>query len=1691
MDSVETHGPHVPSEPLSGGVEDVHDWFTYDDGKCSIVSAEGRTKTSLDSYVPPDQNDHLPLARSLSRLSLRKVDTRSTMHTIVPIYGVLDLSLLEVCKYVDDETTLQTAIIVSSECYAIRSGAVIHRFVVLELHRPGRKDIWLRLDRRREDVSARKLLAAFGTTRANDKAMLSSIKARLVGGATRENRKFFTAPPNLKELCCLLRVVIDELTSYRIWPDNCWFFCSLVQQHLGGVFVNGGPTYAPQAREIRAQIFHRVWPDTRWLATPVPNMPGSGIPGTIVFQDGSVSSNGPPPNPPTTSLSESEHTWDTSQLNNLDNIIDEGLRSLPSLLALADTSILIDKAPPSNTETNLSKPSGSGILRDDSHDQFYEGPSRSLVSKMFELSTQTYINPCVRQRIKKALALAPGIVLMKSISRGERKRATEFRRLLDKIGRLLRSEMDFSDVEQAIPFFVEAIRLQHALLKDTPPSHHGELSRMKERLLFSLHEQQRVKMAFRAAETSLEIQRKSYHVDPDTEREALATLLNKHSQLLHENDRYRDALASCKEAVELWESLYKIDEETHIVSYAKSLAALAKRFHSVQHFDDAKVAHGQAVQLARMLYKKDPERHRRRLVRWLHNYITSLGNLGLPNEARAAFDEYTSLMQASDLDVAPHTLGPANKSHPAYEHYLRTSSTYGASRSIYEFDEPGDREHMDIAQDPGLLSSGRHETSIISTIDIHSIQKLSPFTPYQGPSPKMISLLRELSSDTTLVADVAKLNVVQALEIAIAIPLGPLDGKKLESLVRFRDIVNNNITPHHIKFPDRIHQTILVCSEMTRLERTLCIGTPLGRQVNLATLLRNEALALVCDGRADDALELHEEGLAIRRECYRLAPGAERSNLADHLFSYAYCLYLVKRYDEAVKMGEEALKLRRLLYEFDMNEGIGPLAILLHNLGAWLYSAKRLEDARIVDEEVLVLLRILYETDPKLYGKRLADCLENYCVILKALSLKKEAEAARSEYHELRALFPKTRREVLKLAGYADGSVRLWSAESSTVIVAFNGNKKAVTALAFDDTGARRASGSQDTEFIPLQAISSPPQNHALLELWDLSIRHRVQTVVAHQSEIWSTATDPIGKDLIFAGSGDGELKAWRIDDEALGKGVHETETGDYLAKMIHPLTSLPLSAPSRVSQIAFHPTESYLAVQSHDRSVELFHVRTEEEVRKKQARRKKTEKEKKDKKGKSKEADAEVEPEGKGEVEKDVILEDLFTPYLVFWELEKKVVEGKQQPALVHVKTLKMSDDVLAVKYSPDGRLLAVPRLDLTVKVFYADSLKFFLSLYGHKLPVLALDISTDSRLIATVSADKNIKIWGLDFGDCHQSIFAHDESIMQVAFEREIDRMKAPGEKGAHSHYIWTVGKDKMLKYWDGGKFENIQKLNGHHGEVWALAISNNGKSVITGSHDKSLRVWEKTDEPVKEEREKELEALYESRVADSLNRTDAAIGSGVEGAEEQALIESGAVTKQTADTLMAGERIVEALDLADRERALFRAYEEECAESQDPAGIPLPARNPLLALNLTPEEHVLRTVEKVRAAELFDALLVLPFSKVLSMIGYLNECALRSITLVSRIVFFLLKTHHHQIVATRSVRPVLVQLRTRLRNALRRHKDEIGYNVTGLRYIRRTQEARSTADFYAEAQLDETVVMEKLAGLEKKRKRGSLRG
>lgn len=422
-------------------------------------------------------------------------------------------------------------------------------------------------------------------------------------------------------------------------------------------------------------------------------------------------------------------------------------------------------------------------------------------------------------------------------------------------------------------------------------------------------------------------------------------------------------------------------------------------------------------------------------------------------------------------------------------------------------------------------------------------------------------------------------------------------------------------------------------------------------------------------------------------------------------------------------------------------------------------------------------------------------------------------------------------------------------------------------------------------------------------------------------------------------------------------------------------------------------------------------------------------------------------------------------------FEVVEEEIPGTRRTAsrfrLVHCRTLKVTDDVLNLRFSPDSRLIALSLLDNTVKVFFVDSLKLFLNLYGHKLPVLSMDISYDSKLIVTSSADKNVRLWGLDFGDCHKAFFAHQDSIMQVAF--------VPHNQHYNGHHFFSASKDRLIKYWDGDKFEQIQKLRGHHGEIWALAVSRTGEFIVSASHDKSIRIWQQTDEQIflEEEREKELEELYDKTLATSLEYEE-------ENDAEQA--EVAAAGKQTSETLMAGERIMEALEIGIVDLQVVREWKQ--AKASQPKLAP-PDRNlTFLAFgNIAAEVHVLNVVQKVKPAALQDALLVLPFDKVTSLFTFLQLWTENrwNVPLTCRILFFMLKAYHSQIVASKTMRPMLDSIRRDLRRALQQQKDEMGFNLAALKFVGTKVRERGTKSY-----VDEALWEEEEARIEKGRKK-----
>ncbi|KAL6649230.1 hypothetical protein ACP70R_013454 [Stipagrostis hirtigluma subsp. patula] len=396
------------------------------------------------------------------------------------------------------------------------------------------------------------------------------------------------------------------------------------------------------------------------------------------------------------------------------------------------------------------------------------------------------------------------------------------------------------------------------------------------------------------------------------------------------------------------------------------------------------------------------------------------------------------------------------------------------------------------------------------------------------------------------------------------------------------------------------------------------------------------------------------------------------------------------------------------------------------------------------------------------------------------------------------------------------------------------------------------------------------------------------------------------------------------------------------------------------------------------------------------------------------------------------------------FWEYQmvQKPDSDSKQLTVANVRTLQMTEDVLAVSVSPNGKFIAVALLDCVVKVYHMDTLKFSLSLYGHKLPVLCMDISSDGALIVTGSADKNLKIWGMDFGDCHKSIFAHADSVMDVKFVYK-------------THYMFSVGKDRTVKYWDADKFELLLTLEGHHAQVWCLTISSRGDFIVTGSHDRSIRRWDRTEEQlfIEEEKEKRLEETFE---ADLDNDIEHRYGQKDDAPDEGSVAVPG---RKTKETVTSADAIMDALDAAEEEQKRIDQHEEEQRNGRGAAFQPN-----VIMQGRSPSDYVLNVISNVRPNDLEQALLSLPFSDALKLMYYLKEWSLvpSKVELVSRICLVLLQTHHNQLTTTPSARSLLTELKDILYHKVKECKDTIGFNLAAMDHLKELLAMRSDAPF-----------------------------
>lgn len=396
------------------------------------------------------------------------------------------------------------------------------------------------------------------------------------------------------------------------------------------------------------------------------------------------------------------------------------------------------------------------------------------------------------------------------------------------------------------------------------------------------------------------------------------------------------------------------------------------------------------------------------------------------------------------------------------------------------------------------------------------------------------------------------------------------------------------------------------------------------------------------------------------------------------------------------------------------------------------------------------------------------------------------------------------------------------------------------------------------------------------------------------------------------------------------------------------------------------------------------------------------------------------------------------------FWDFSGALVSGGSFKLL---RTLELPDEVLsvAVAYGREQPVILASLMDSTVRAFDMSSLEPYMSFYGHKMPVLSLAVSSDGLLLATGSADKTIKIWGMDFGDCRRSMRAHDDAVQSVAFQ-------------PNTHYLFSGSRDGTFKNWDCDRFEFITELEGQRGHVWTVVVGEDGELVATGGRDRLMRVWRRTDEQLflEEEQDQRMDDMFESTLIDEDNKEAHKARSNVVGfMEDPTKGEATAAGKRTLETVKAGEKLMEALQLGEAENQRVG----EASEEQP---------SPLL-LGLSADLYMLRALGSIRSSELDEALTLLPLNQAKMLLGYCSRLmekscmkARLSTELLSRTVLFLFKVHHNQIVAGAVDRGLVSKLRDALDANLRDLRARFGFNASALSFLQAELSERDDATF-----------------------------
>ena len=175
---------------------------------------------------------------------------------------------------------------------------------------------------------------------------------------------------------------------------------------------------------------------------------------------------------------------------------------------------------------------------------------------------------------------------------------------------------------------------------------------------------------------------------------------------------------------------------------------------------------------------------------------------------------------------------------------------------------------------------------------------------------------------------------------------------------------------------------------------------------------------------------------------------------------------------------------------------------------------------------------------------------------------------------------------------------------------------------------------------------------------------------------------------------------------------------------------------------------------------------------------------------------------------------------------------------SLYHV--LSGHTDTTFIALSADGERLASASADGTLRLWQLTNITEMASpshiLAQQSIPFTAVVFSPDGRLLASGSDDGTVCLWDGITGAPGPILYKQTSAVLTLTFASVAGHGLVLASAGDSEIYLWALETERLLANWSG-----------HHDLIWTLAFSPDGCLLVSGSADRTVRLWQITTDTI----------------------------------------------------------------------------------------------------------------------------------------------------------------------------------------------------------------------------------------------------